>query len=210
MAAGDIIGASPLVSALFDDEDTIDAMNRIGLDLTSVGNHEFDKGKTELLRLQHGGCSILHEQSRKSCEAPDGSPVHFGGAKFHYLSANVIDTSTGAPLFPAYEVRSFNGVSVGFIGLTLKDTPTMVTPSGVAGLRFEDEATTINRAVTQLRRQGVKIFVVLIHQGGRPDGPMNINACQGGLKGSPIESIVNRLDDGVSLVVSGHTQAIRN
>ena len=205
VAAGDIIGASPLVSALFDDEDTIDAMNRIGLDLTSVGNHEFDKGKTELLRIEQGGCSTLHEQSRMSCESPEGAQVRFGGARFEYLAANVVDRSTGKSFFPAYAVRAFERVRVAFIGLTLKDTPTMVTPSGVAGLRFEDEAATINSAVARLRKQGIKIFVVLIHQGGgQPAGEMDINGCAGGLKGWPIYSIVNQLE-GVDVVVSGHT-----
>jgi 5'-nucleotidase len=204
VAAGDLIGASPLVSSLFDDEDTIAAMNRIGLDLSSVGNHEFDKGKEELLRMQRGGCAT---SDQNSCRRPAGDTVRFGGAKFEYLAANVVDTSTGETLLPAYAVKSFQGVPVAFIGLTLKDTPTIVSAAGIRGLRFDDEATTINRIVARLRGQGIRIFVVLIHQGGRHSAnvPVDINDCEAGLQSSPIASIVSKLDDGVDLVVSGHT-----
>ena len=193
VSAGDLIGASPLVSALFHDEDTIEAMNRLGLELTSVGNHEFDKGKQELLRIQRGGCST---QDQNTCKGSvTGTPVPFEGAKFEYLAANVFDTTTGKTLFPAYAIKTYNGVQIAFIGLTLKDTPTIVTPSGVAGLRFADEASTINSIVSQLRNQGIKIFVVLIHQGGTQTtkGTHDINACEGGLNGSPIQSIVGKL-----------------
>ncbi len=207
VSAGDLIGASPLVSALFHDEDTIEAFNRLGLEFTSVGNHEFDKGKQELLRLQNGGCSTLDQNTCKGASA--GLPVPFEGAKFKYLAANVFDTSTGKTLFPGYAVKTYNGVKVAFIGLTLKDTPTIVTPSGVAGLRFADEASTINAIVRQLRPLGIESFVVLIHQGGEQTtkGTVDVNACEGGLHGSPIESIVNNLDNAVDLVISGHTHA---
>jgi 5'-nucleotidase len=207
VAAGDLIGASPLVSALFHDEDTIETMNRLGLELTSVGNHEFDKGKQELLRMQHGGCST---QDQNTCEGSVvGTAAPFEGAKFEYLAANVVDTSTGKTLFPAYAVKTYDGVKVAFIGLTLKDTPTIVTPTGVAGLRFADEAGTINAIVSRLRKQGIKIFVVLIHQGGEQTtkGTIDINVCEGGLNGYPIQSIVGKLDNAVALVVSGHTHA---
>jgi 5'-nucleotidase len=207
VAAGDLVGASPLVSGLFHDEGAIEAMNRIGLELSSVGNHEFDKGKKELLRLQSGGCSTV---DKDTCEGTlTGTPVPFEGAKFQYLSANVVDTSTGKTLFPAYAIKTYEGVQAAFIGLTLKDTPALVAPSAVAGLRFEDEAGTINSIVTRLQKQGVKIFVVLIHQGGlqTTQGPPDINACEGGLSGSPIASIVGKLDNAVDLVVSGHSHA---
>jgi 5'-nucleotidase len=205
VAAGDLIGASPLVSALFHDEDTVEAMNRIGLEFSSVGNHEFDKGNRELLRMQSGGCST---QDKNTCQgAAAGTPTPFEGAKFHYLAANVFDTTAHHTLFPAYGIKSYEGVRVAFIGLTLRETPTIVTPSGVAGLRFDDEASTINTVIQRLRKQGVANFVVLIHQGGRqaPAGTLDINACEGGLAGTPIEDIVRRLDDHVDLVISGHT-----
>jgi 5'-nucleotidase len=205
VAAGDLVGASPLVSALFHDEPTIETMNRLGLDISSVGNHEFDKGSAELLRKQKGGCSPT---GKNTCEgATVGTPVPFEGAKFQYLSANVIDRATGNTLLPAYALMRFNGVFVAFIGLTLEATPTMVVPSGVAGLRFGGEADAINDAVHELQKQGIHAFVVLIHQGGAqtPAPIIDINACAGGLAGSPIQSIVSKLDDDIGLVISGHT-----
>ncbi len=204
VSAGDLIGASPLVSALFHDQDTIDAMNRLGLELNAVGNHEFDKGKQELLRMQNGGC---FKPDGIKCEEKEGVPATFGGAKFQFLAANVFDTSTGKTLFPGYALKTYNGVKVAFIGLTLKQTPTMVVPSGVAGLRFDDEADSINGIVRKLRKQGIESFVVLIHQGGNQTtrGTPDINACEGGLSGTPIEAIVGKLDDAVDLVISAHT-----
>jgi 5'-nucleotidase len=207
VAAGDLIGASPLVSALFHDEPTIEAMNRIGLDITSVGNHEFDKGSAELLRKQNGGCAT---SDQNTCEGSKvGTPTPFEGAKFQYLSANVIDSKTGKTLFPAYAIKTFGGVPIAFIGLTLEATPTIVTPSGVAGLEFTAEAATINNVAHDLEKKGVHSFVVLIHQGGQQTTAptVDINACEGGLAGSPIADIVAHLDPAVGLVVSGHTHA---
>jgi 5'-nucleotidase len=207
VAAGDLVGASPLASGLFHDEGAIEAMNRLGLEISSVGNHEFDKGKKELLRLQHGGCSTVDANTCKG--AITSTPVPFEGAKFQYLAANVFDTATGKTLFPSYAIKTFHGVRVAFIGLTLKDTPSLEDPKIVADLRFDDEATAINADVRQLQTQGVKIFVVLIHQGGTQDtkGIPDIDACEGDLAGSPIASIVSKLDDAVDLVVSAHTHA---
>jgi len=205
VSAGDLIGASPLVSALFHDEPTIEAMNRLGLDLNAVGNHEFDKGRAELQRMQSGGCSTKDQNTCKGGQV--GTPAPFEGARFQFLAANVLDAATGRPIFPAYAIKSFSGVRIAFIGLTLRATPTMVTPTGVAGLRFTDEAETINTLARDLRGQGIESVVILIHQGGEQTGapPPDINACSGGLEGSPIQSIVSRLDDAVDLVVSGHT-----
>jgi len=204
VSAGDLIGASPLVSALFHDQDSIEAMNRLGLELNAVGNHEFDKGKQQLLRMQYGGC---FKPDEIKCEEKEGVSPAFEGAKFQFLAANVIDTTTGKTLFPGYAVKTYGGVKVAFIGLTLKQTPTMVVPSGVAGLRFDDEADSINGIVRELRKQGIESFVVLIHQGGNQStrGTPDINACEGGLSGTPIEAIVNKLDDAVDMVISAHT-----
>jgi len=208
VSAGDLIGASPLVSALFHDEGTIETMNRLGLDFNAVGNHEFDDGSTELLRMQRGGC---HPTDASSCQgATVGTPVPFEGAKFKFLSANVFVTATGKTLFPAYGVKVVGGVRMGFIGLTFKDTPTVVTPSGVAGLEFRDEVQSINAAVKQLKGLGVQTIVVLIHQGGfQGPAPNNfINDCKSDLvsdANSPIRAVVRGLDDAVDLVVSGHT-----
>jgi len=208
VSAGDLIGASPLVSALFHDEGTIETMNRLGLEFNAVGNHEFDEGGTELLRMQRGGC---HPTDPSSCQgATVGTPVPFEGAKFKFLSANVFVTATGKSLFPAFGVKVVGGVRMGFIGLTFKDTPTVVTPSGVAGLEFRDEVQSINAAVKQLKGLGVQAIVVLIHQGGfQGPAPNNfINDCKSDLvsdANSPIRAIVRGLDDSVDLVVSGHT-----
>jgi 5'-nucleotidase len=196
VAAGDLIGASPLLSSLFHDEPTIDSLSLMGLDLSSVGNHEFDKGRNELLRMQYGGCH------------PDGGcqgPHPFHGAGFRYLAANVIENATGKTLFPAYDIRDFDGVPVAFIGLTLRDTPRIVTPTGTAGLEFRDEAETVNALVPELRERGVEAIVVLIHEGGIPSG--DYNEC--GVAGDLVD-IVKKLDRAVGVVVSGHTHQAYN
>jgi 5'-nucleotidase len=211
VSAGDIIGATPLVSALFHDEGTIETMNRLGLDFNSVGNHEFDEGKNELNRMQTGGC---HPTDPNTCRGADvGTPVPFEGAKFKFLAANVVETATGKTIFPSYAIKKIKGIRVGFIGMTLKETPTIVTPSGVAGLSFLDEAATVNALIPKLRARGVEAVVVLIHQGGTvptTQSVSTINLCDGGLNGSPIKAIVNQLDDEVDLVVSGHTHQAYN
>ena len=213
VGAGDFIGASPLISALFFDEPTVEVMNLIGLDFNSVGNHEFDKGSAELLRLQRGGCKMTNgAQDPSSCQgALVGSPTPFEGAKFKWLSANVVSTATGRTLLPAVGIKEFRGVRVAFIGMTLKATPTIVTPAGVAGLEFRDEADTVNALVPKLRRQGVEAIVVLVHQGGfQSSGLSDINGCDGNLAGSDLAKITSRLDNAVDLVISAHTHAAYN
>ena len=211
VSAGDIIGATPLISALFHDEPTIEVMNRLGLDFNAVGNHEFDEGKDELKRMQTGGC---HPTDPNSCQgASVGTPVPFEGADFKFLAANVVDTANGKTLFPQYAIKTIGGVRVGFIGMTLKETPTIVTPSGVAGLKFTDEAATVNALIPKLRARGVEAVVVLIHQGGTipvTQSAATINQCDGELNGSPIKTIVNQLDNEVDLVISGHTHQAYN
>jgi 5'-nucleotidase len=142
-----------------------------------------------------------------------GTPVPFEGAKFKFLAANVVETATGKTIFPSYAIKVVGGVRVGFIGMTLKETPTIVTPSGVAGLAFLDEAATVNALIPQLRARGAEAVVVLIHQGGVvpiTQSVSTINLCDGGLNGSPIKAIVNQLDDEVDLVISGHTHQAYN
>jgi 5'-nucleotidase len=199
VSAGDMTSASPLVSSLFLDEPTIATMNLAGVDFNAVGNHEFDRGWRELQRLQSGGCE-KHAQ-RDPCALD-----RFEGAKFRYLSANVAKEE-GGTLFPAYGIRSFgsgaNEVRVAFIGMTLKGTPSLVMASGIAGLRFEDEADTVNALVPRLKAEGADAIVVLVHQGGETDVGYNDKTC-GGLRGA-IVPILQRLDPRVDLVVSGHT-----
>jgi len=211
VSAGDLIGATPLISALFHDEGTIETMNRAGLEFNAVGNHEFDEGKDELKRMQTGGC---HPTDPNSCQgAAVGTPVPFEGAKFKFLAANVVETASGKTIFPSYAIKSMGGVRIGFIGMTLKETPTIVTPSGVAGLQFKDEAATVNALIPKLRARGVQAVVVLIHQGGTvttTQSVSTINNCDGDLNGSPIRAIVNQLHDEVDLVISGHTHQAYN
>ena len=201
VSAGDLIGASPLLSALFHDEPTIEAMNLIGLDLNAVGNHEFDEGTTELLRMQNGGC-----HPTDGCLDETG----FNGADFGFLAANVVNHETREPLFPPYAVRTFSGAKVAFIGMTLEGTPNIVSPSGVAGFDFLDEADTVNALIPELEAQDVGAIVVLLHEGGQPAGTVSettINQCGAGNAGvtGPIVDIANRLDSAVDLVISGHT-----
>lgn len=197
VAAGDLIGATPLLSALFRDEPTIESLSLMGLEVSAVGNHEFDRGAAELLRMQRGGC---HPED--GCKGPRP----FGGAAFQYLAASTIDERTGRTVLPAYHVKRFGGIPVAFIGLTLRDTPTIVVPSGVAGLAFRDEAQTVNELVPALRRQGIEAIVVLIHEGGFPSG--DYNECPG-ISG-PIVGIVRKLDRAVDLIISGHTHRAYN
>ena len=192
VAAGDLIGASPFLSAMFHDEPTIEALSMMGLALASVGNHEFDEGKDELLRMQNGGCHPVDK-----CQGPHP----FTGAKFRYLAASTIEKRTGKPLLPAYEIREFDGIPVAFIGLTLKGTPGLVSPVGVADLEFRDEAETVNALIPELKTRGVEAIVVLIHEGGLPTG--DYNECPD-ISG-PIVDIVKKFDKAVDVVVTGHT-----
>jgi len=219
VAAGDIIGASPLLSAAFHDEPTIEAMNALGLEASAVGNHEFDEGYRELQRMQNGGClpDGDGENNQDSCAAGT-----FTGANFHILAANVKYTGTNNTILPSYWVKNFNGAKVGFIGMTLKETPSIVTQAGIAGLEFTDEVATANALVPELVRQGVKAIVVLVHQGGTPaaqqwvgpDGETyGVNAtydytCSGGgsLKEDlAILPIAHGLDRQIDMIISGHT-----
>lgn len=199
VSAGDMTGASQLASSLYLDEPTIGVMNRLGVDFNAVGNHEFDRGKDELLRLQSGGC---HQwTAHKPCALEP-----FVGAKFRYLAASTVDQATGQTLFPASALRRFGtgrgAVMVGVIGLALKDVPSLVNAAGIPGLAFRDEADTINAQTAQLKAAGADAVIVLIHQGGRTAEP-DPDGCKG-LTGD-IRPILDRLDHRVDLVVSGHT-----
>lgn len=205
VSAGDNIGASPLISGVFHDEPTIEALNALGLDIAAVGNHEFDEGSAELLRMQNGGCHPV-----EGCFDEDG----FSGADFRYLSANVVVEATGQTLFPAYTIKQVGGVKVGFIGLTLEGTPLIVTAAGVAGLQFLDEVETINRYVAELKAQHVETIVVLIHEGGQQTVPSgtttSINGCAGMDSNDAIVPIANGVDPEVDVMISGHTHQFYN
>jgi 5'-nucleotidase len=248
IAAGDLIGASPLLSALFHDEPTIESLNLMDMTVSSVGNHEFDEGAQELLRMQKGGC---HPTDK--CQDGDG----FAGAKFAYLSANVLKLPTAAdkaavtkyntgqkaklkahkrlcakqankrkatckrafaiklkaapvaaPLLPPTSVKTVGGVKIGFIGETLKETPTIVTPTGVAGLQFLDEATVANQYAAQLKKQGVNTIVLLLHQGGQQNPAADPNGCVN--FSGDLVPIINRLSADIDVVASAHTHQFYN
>lgn len=201
-AGGDMVGASPLISGLFHDEPTIEALNKLDLDVTSVGNHEFDEGAKELARLQNGGC-----HPTAGCY----TDKKFKGADFPYLAANVLDEKTGKPILKPYWVWKKKDVKVGFIGVTLEDTPGVVSAEGVKGLKFKDEVETINKYAKVLQRQGVKSIVALIHEGGAPASSSYNYDCDApgagdGISG-PIVDIAKNITPQVDALVTGHTHA---
>ena len=199
VGAGDLIGGTPLVSAAFHDEPTIELMNEVGLQISSVGNHEFDEGVDELIRMQRGGC-----HPTDGCQDGDG----FGGAKFTYLAANTINKKTGLPILPPIDIKFVDGVPVGFVGLTLEGTAAIVNPAGIQSVRFANEVETANKWGNLLKLFGVKAQVLLVHQGGQQNvseqvpvpGVSDCNAFSG-----PIVPIVAGLSPEFRLVVSGHT-----
>ncbi len=197
VGAGDLIGASPAISSMWADEPSIGAMNLLGLRASSVGNHEFDPGRVELLRQQKGGCASPRPE--KACQFS----ATYEGAKFQYLAANVIDMVTRKPLLPAYKIEQAHGVKVAFIGTVLREAAEKSLASGIAGLEFIDEAEAINRQLPELRKQGVGVFVVLIHQGGRTIDKFDQPDCSH-LTG-PLVDVVKRLDPAIRLVISGHS-----
>ncbi|MEU2357537.1 bifunctional metallophosphatase/5'-nucleotidase [Streptomyces misionensis] len=200
-AAGDVIGASPLLSGLFHDEPTVEAMNKLDLDVTSVGNHEFDEGATELARMQNGGC-----HPKDGCYEPGRT---FKGADYPYLAANVTDEKSGKPILKPYWVWKHNGVKIGFIGVTLEGTPDIVTAEGVKGLKFQDEVETVDKYANILDKQGVKSIVALVHEGGEPASASYNHDCDSpgagdGISG-PIVDIAKHITPKVDALVTGHT-----
>jgi 5'-nucleotidase len=195
VAAGDLIGGSPAFSGLFHDEPSVESLNAMGLDFSSVGNHEFDEGVTELMRMQRGGCHPID-----GCYFPDQP---YSGADFRWLSANVVDEDGDTPL-PPYKIKRFAGVKVAFIGMTLEATDTLVAAAGIQGWDFLDEAETANALVPILKRQGVEAIVVLLHEGGsQTPPPGEIDACAG-ISG-PIVDINNALHPEIDVLITGHT-----
>ena len=198
VGAGDLIGASPIGAAILRDEPVFEALNQLGLSVTSVGNHEFDQGGEVLKSKIKGECP------EQTCAFPG-----FRGAQYDYIAANVLSRSENAndkqAWLKPYVIRQVGDVKVAFIGAVTADTPNLVAGDGVKQLHFEDEATAINRYVPEIQRQGVAAIVVLIHEGAYYKGAANdpTYECKG-LQG-PIIDIVKRLDKSISLVVSGHT-----
>lgn len=203
LAGGDLIGAAPLVSTLFKHESTVEILNDMGLEVSSLGNHEFDAGTKELQRVIRGGCAATApDEAVASCVQS-----RYRGARFKYIAANVID-GKGRPIVAPYVIKRFEGIPVGFIGGVTKTTPQMVTPSGIAGLKFLDEADAVNRAARQLRAKGVKAMVAIFHEGielGTQDkrGDWNDVTCPDAH--GPLLDIARRLAPEIKVVFSGHT-----
>ena len=196
VAAGDLIGGSTAFSGLFHDEPSVESLNAMHLDVSSVGNHEFDEGVTELLRMQNGGCHPVD-----GCYFPDAP---YAGANFQWLAANVVDETTGETPLPPYWIKKFESVKIGFIGMTLEATDTLVAAAGIRGWDFLDEAETANKLVPILKAQGVDAIVVLLHEGGSQTPPPGaIDACVG-ISG-PIVAINNALDPAIDVLITGHT-----
>lgn len=196
VAAGDLIGGSPAFSGLFHDEPSVESLNAMHLDISGVGNHEFDEGVTELLRMQNGGCHPVD-----GCYFPSEP---FAGADFQWLAANVVNETTGETPLPPYWIERFNNVNVGFIGMTLEATDTLVAAAGIQGWDFLDEAETANALVPILKAQGVNAIVVLLHEGGSQTPPPGaIDACVG-ISG-PVVAINDALDPAIDVMITGHT-----
>lgn len=181
--AGDVVGASAPVSALLQDEPTIDFLNRTGFDVGTIGNHELDQGKTEFLRLINGGKNPKNGND-------------FSGANFPYVCANVLDGTTGQPFLPPYVIKEVGGVKVGFVGVITMETPSIVKPTGIEGLKFVDQTTAVNNAVTELKSKGVRSIVVLAHDPGMDDG-------KGNGSGEVID-LAKTVDPEVDVIIAGH------
>lgn len=193
VAAGDLIGGSTFLSGMFHDEPAVESLEAMRLDISSVGNHEFDEGTDELLRIVRGGC---HPED--GCYFPDQA---YDGADFSYLAANVVVKDTGKTLLPGTEIRKIQGIDVGFIGMTLKATDTLVSPAGVSTVEFTDEVATANAQAAALRAKGVEAIVVLLHEGGYQTGVYN--GCAG--ISAPIAQIAAQMSPAIDMIVTGHT-----
>ena len=222
--AGDQVGASPPISALLQDEPSITFLNLLANDqcrapapdgrrgdsdprlnpgcnlVGALGNHEFDEGVDEMLRLINGGTHT----AGPFLQAP------YRGAEFPYVAANVVDKQSGEPIVSPYVIKRIKGQAVGFIGAVVRDTPTIVTPTGVAGVQFLDEATAINKYVRELQAQGVRAIVVTIHQGTRQRPYGGTTRTDPVDLGGDIGPIIEALDDEVDVVVAGHWHDFTN
>ncbi|MEZ4553403.1 MAG: bifunctional metallophosphatase/5'-nucleotidase [Dehalococcoidia bacterium] len=185
LGGGDLFGSSPPVSNLLDDRPIIEALGLMGLRYSALGNHELNDGIRDFLGKQYGGC-----RPGGDCRAP---------APYQYLAANVIDRTTGQPVLPAYAIEKVGRVEVGIIGVAFRDTPTIVTPAGVASLEFLDEAESVNRYVPVLRARGIETIIVLLHGSGAGD-------LEGGPITGPLVPIVEALDGAVDVVMTGHSE----
>jgi 5'-nucleotidase len=206
--AGDLVGASPPASALHQDEPAIAFLNALANDecdqpetapngcnvVTALGNHELDEGVDEIKRLLRG---------EDHSEGPFLGKSH-ARARFPMLSANVVDAKTGETFLPAFVVRELKGIRIGFVGAMLQDAAKYLLPSGISGIRFEEEVASVQNAVDELKERGVRAIVLVLHQGGHQRWGQGRPGDDPGLEG-PIAEIVRALDGEVDLVIGGHT-----
>ena len=202
--AGDMVGASPLISSYFHDEPTVYAMNQMEFDVGTLGNHEFDEGGGEMLRLINGG---QRDDGLQFKDGPDRQPVNtsdpnFPGADFPYIAANTILESSGQTVLPPTQVLELDGVMVGFIGVTTEDTPNVVVPDAIEPFRIADISDTVNQQARMLQDQGVKAIVVLAHAGGKYESPTEAT-------GEIIDETA-KMNRFVDVVVAGHSHSYLN
>jgi 5'-nucleotidase len=194
VAQGDLIGASPLISAAYHDEPSVQFLGDVGVTASAVGNHEFDEGYQELLRIQNGGC-----HPADGC-SPAGT---WRGAKFDYLGANVLLKKDDRPAIKPWTIRRVNGVRVGFIGVVTKTTPSIVTAEGIKDLTFQDEVDAANRAARELKRRHVRAMVLLVHEGDQVKADARPDEC--GITPGAGSRIARQADPEIDMVLSGHT-----
>ncbi|MYL43330.1 5'-nucleotidase C-terminal domain-containing protein [Virgibacillus salexigens] len=184
--SGDMIGGSSPVSGLLQDEPTVEIMEEIGFDVGTVGNHEFDEGTDELLRMVDGG------------EHPDGTP-DYDGMDFPNLCANCVYKGSGDPILPPYYVEEVDGVEIGFVGVTTEETANIVMPEGIQDIEFTDPTAAVNDAVAELQSQGVESIVILAHIPAEQDGD--------GATGEAAD-LANNVDDAVDVILAAHNHQV--
>lgn len=197
--AGDMVGASPLISSYFHDEPTVDAMNMMEFDIGTLGNHEFDEGGREMMRLLNGG---QRNDGKQYKDGVNTSNPEFEGADFPYVAANTVYASSGKPVLPPYKIIKKQGVKIGFIGVTTMDTPNIVVPDAVAPYKFLDISDTVNRYAAELQKKGVQSIVVLAHAGGYQKSPTDATG--------EILTEAAQMSDAVDVIVAGHSHSYLN
>ncbi|TBV13293.1 bifunctional metallophosphatase/5'-nucleotidase [Stutzerimonas kirkiae] len=197
VGAGDMVGGSPPLSAMWADEPSLKALGLLGLRFSTVGNHELDHGKGELLRQLEGGCDSPRPE--RACQLDE----HYQGSKFSYIAANLMDKASGTSLFPAYRIEQVRGAKVAFVGAVLEELDSTVSGTSMQGLYTIDEADAINAQLPELREQGVDAVIAIIHQGGETPEAFDKPDCSQ-LSGDVVE-VVERLDPQIKVVITGHT-----
>ena len=198
VGGGDLIGASPVISSLLRDEPSVIALSTMGMAVSSLGNHEFDQGLKELMRMQNGGCDS--NDAAKACKFDPAYP----GASFQWLGANVTDKASGKPVFAPYKiVTTPDGARIAFVGAVTRTTPTIVSPAGVATLNFGDEAEGVNRFIPEIKALNPDAIIMLIHEGGTAKDLYNVAGCSS-LMGNVV-AIAAKVDPAVNAIISGHT-----